>query len=203
MPIALLVAASTSLHFPDYSTRVVGVQPRGNAVVRDAKPGSSGTAVSPSQTRQLRVSAYENLGLNINDYWTLRSGTISTAIPEQNLSEQAKARRKKIQDAADAADQRREKAETRLQLLVRDGPGCVDNSRRASARLCAALHEARRLECRDVKLVAKAEALLVLLERAAVEQAVVREHTAAADEESARREWLVHRMAQQSTEWSP
>ena len=77
-----------------------------------------------------------------------------------------------------------------------DAHGSQGASVRASARLSAALTEARRLDCRSPQLLHQAEALLLLLERAAVEQHERERSTSAAlDRESERRAALVHRIA--------
>ena len=67
------------------SSRVVGMQPRGNAVVRDARQrsvsGNSRPVATAQQTARLRTEAMDYLGLNVNDYWTLKSGKIRDVIP--------------------------------------------------------------------------------------------------------------------------
>ena len=67
---------------PQGSSRISGVQPRGNAVLRDARRTKQHIVVDSSrQTDRLRAAAMEEFGLNVNDYWTLRSGTIAEALP--------------------------------------------------------------------------------------------------------------------------
>ena len=144
----------------------------------------------------------QHYGLNLNDYWTMRSGTITDAIPTPTIGEEQLAEREHRYAAAEKQDARRLKAEQRLQERVHqpydgsDAHGSQGASVRASARLSAALTEARRLDCRSPQLLHQAEALLLLLERAAVEQHERERSTSAGlDRESERRAALVHRIA--------
>jgi hypothetical protein len=188
-----LLSASLALAFPERlhvrktaNARVVGVQPRGNAILRSARssPGAPRRLASPEETTRLREEAMEHLGLNLNNYWTLRSGMIADSIPTPELSNEAQGERASREAAAERAEQRLQKAERRLLERVR--------SPESAPRLCAALHEARRLGCRDAKLIAKAAALLSILERAA---RAADDATRRADPEDARREALVHQLA--------
>ena len=74
-----LLSASLALAFPERlhvrktaNARVVGVQPRGNAILRSARssPGAPRRLASPEETTRLREEAMEHLGLNLNNYWT-------------------------------------------------------------------------------------------------------------------------------------
>ena len=103
----------------------------------------------------------DNLGLNLNDYWTLRSGLIGDAVP--TLAERARR-----EAAAEKADRRRLHAELRLQERVRSPALSNESNARSAALLCAALGEARRLGCAP-DLLSKADALLAILERAALD----------------------------------
>ena len=103
----------------------------------------------------------------------------------------------------DRQRQQQRTAENRLLRQVQSpgaGTGAGGSNARASARLCAAIHEARRLGCPNALLLAKAEGLLCLLEQAAVDEYVAQTHAAdtamsAMSAESALREALVHRFA--------
>ena len=156
-------------------TSVVGRQPRGNAVVREARRTVkvSGKIATPHQTARLRAEAMDNLGLNINNYWTLRSGLIEESIPTPKPSDAALAKQVMREEAEERADKRRMQAEQRLQQRVRHptefGGG---TNAKAAARLCAALEDARRHSCRIPSLLRQAESLLAILERAAAEEYV-------------------------------
>ena len=78
------------------------------------------------------------MGLNVNDYWTLRSGLIGDAVPR--LAEQARR-----EEAAERAERRRLNAELRLQERVQSPALSKESNARSAALLCAALGEARRL----------------------------------------------------------
>lgn len=173
-------------------------------MLRPARPSKHGPLLtsSPQQTGQLRAEALQQLGLNLNDYWTLRSGSIANAIPAPAISQKTEAERANRYTATDKADAKRLQAELRLQerMSLPHGDGDVRgthrSSARASARLSAALAEARRLGCRSPHLLRQAEALLLLLERAATEQhARERSSRAGADGELERRAVLVQRLA--------
>ena len=93
---------------------------------------------------------------------------------------------------------KRLRAEQRLLSEVRrQGSACADSARR-SARLCAALSEAKRLGCHQLLLV-KATALLAILERAAAEDHERKQlgvgSTFYNSPKSARRDALIQRLA--------
>ena len=167
------VASALALNQPPSRTaRIAGVgrQPRGNAILRKARRHSTSIpTATPEQTKRLREEAFNNLGLNINDHNLLRSGRIAEAIPEPNLSEEALLRRAEAEAAQERRDKEMRRAERRLEQEVREPSGNGSNAR-ASARLCAALAEARRRGCVNKPLLKKADALLTLLERAAAEE---------------------------------
>lgn len=170
-------AASSSL-------RVSGMQPRGNAVLRDARASKrSHIVVEPKQTDRLRAEAMTEFGLNLNDYWTLRSGTIAESLPASSEAKGEALDRMRRQAALEEADRKRLQAERRLQSMVRrphdddarhDGASNIarrpSSNARAAARLFMAIAEARRLGCRMPQLLRQAEQLHALLERAAAEE---------------------------------
>ena len=159
--VVLLAARATAL-----ASRAVGVQPRGNAVLRDAQRTRRRHAptATPRQTARLRTEAMEHFGLNVNDYWTLQSGTIADAIPAPT----PELRRKQREQLRKQEDSRLLKAERRLQEQLREPDR--RSAAKAAARLCAALDEARRRGSRNQPLLAKAGGLLSLLERAAADE---------------------------------
>ena len=153
MALALLyLTAAAALSFPPPSSYVVGSQPRGNAVVRAARRSSKEQSIG-----SLRHAEHlESLGMNIDHFTRSR------------LKEKAAKDAARAQKAANVDGQRTE-AEARLQWLVKSSAACGSSNARSAAQLCRALREAQRLQCRSPQLVRKAEALLVLLERAAME----------------------------------
>lgn len=151
--------------------RAVGVQPRGNAVVREARSAKTKPVlVEPKQTDRLRAEAMSEYGLNLNDYWTLRSGTIADSLPSSSAAKGEALDRAQRQAAAEVADRKRLAAERRLQAAVHSRGAMQHSDARAAARLCMAIAEARRLGCRIPQLLRQAEALHALLERAAAEE---------------------------------
>ena len=172
-----LTAAATS-------SRLVGSQPRGNAVLRSARRDGT-TTMPPKLAEHL-----QSLGLNANDFWARR------AIQDKRVAD-----RERLLHAVES-DRQRAAAEQRLYDAVR-APAVRSDVRSESARLCRALAEARRLQVLQPQLVRKASALLALLERAAVEEHERRRTLGDRDNaaaESVRREALVHQL--QSGTWA-
>ena len=62
-----------------------------------------------------------DFGLNVNDYWTLRSGTIAEAIPNGEAKREA-FEQMRARQAAQVAEARRVRARGRLQRLRRLAP---------------------------------------------------------------------------------
>lgn len=188
-------------HLPR-SRPALGEQPRGNAILREARgkgsPGAGGELVNANQTAAIRAEAMTSLGLNINDFWTLRSGTIDRAVPAAKRLLEEKQRKLK---AAERHETKRVEAEQRLLRLVRSPCSDGRSNAQAAARLCMALGEARRTGCRIPQLLRQADALLVLLEQAAADEyqrSRGRRRTstsAAAELEAQRREALLQQFA--------
>ena len=167
----------------------------------------------------------EEFGLNLNDYWTLRSGTIAEALPSSSSSKMEAAERMQRKAAAEARDQKRLNAEQRLRAAVQTpgGGGRLGDTRmpgkrpseanavraagsnaRAAAHLCMALAEARRVGVRSPQLLQQAEALHALLEHAAAEDyaRAHRQHEdLGRDQQEVRKEVLVHQLSVHS--WRP
>lgn len=186
---------------PALTSRASGLQPRGNAVLRDARrpEGKKPLIVvdTPQQTARLRAAAMNEFGLNINDYWTLRSGTIAEALPSTSQCKAEAIDRMRRKAAAQALERKRQHAESRLQAAVRERGGlgrrsgdtrtagrrpserstvrAPGSNARAAAQLCVALAEARRLGVRTPHLLKQAEALQRLLEQAAADEHARRE----------------------------
>ena len=206
---------------PQGSSRISGVQPRGNAVLRDARRTKQHIVVdSPRQTDRLRAAAMEEFGLNVNDYWTLRSGTIAEALPNSSETKAEVVERLQRAAAKEAEDRKRLEAEQRLQQCVRSPGGgarlgdtrvpgrrpseqrtyarAPGSNARAAARLCMAMAEARRRGCHLPQLLQQAEALHALLEHAAAEEytrSQQEQEQPLADAEDSRRNALVHKLA--------
>ena len=193
------VAAVLALHFPPPSppprttTRIRGVQPRGNAVVRwhSRESKNPATPATGATAQQLRSEAFASYGLNINDNWIMNNSTVAFMAgclgSEQRALKQAEAERAQ-------ALQRR--VEARLQGHVHKPGGALarDNAV-AAARLSSALSEAKRQRCANAPLLRQAESLLPLVERAAIEEYERRRSVGPLDPEAERREALVHALA--------
>ena len=217
-----LLALSVSLN-PPQSSRIVGRQPRGNAVLRPARRATTTiiTVESDRQTDRIRAAAMNDFGLNVNDYWTLRSGTIAEAIPNGEAKREA-FEQMRARQAAQVADRKRVLAEQRLQAEMRGGGGglrtgdtriigrrpsqtkavarATGSNARAAARLFMAMAEARRAGCRLPQLLKQAEKLHALLEQAAAEeyereQQPQPQQQRLIDAEDLRRDLLVHKLA--------
>ena len=203
MSVLVSLAALSVTPLPAGSAGVQSWAPR-RAIVRDARPNRPVHCAPPEQTGKLRAEAMEQFGLNLNDYWMLKSGSIAECIPTQRPSAATAARRERIQREADEADKRRLRAEQRLAERVRS-PACAacGSNAQAAARLCAALHEARRLHARMPQLVQQAEALLAVLERAAGDDYERQQRELAAarsgEDEARRREQLLLRLMSSSS----
>ena len=106
------------------SSRICGIQPRGNAVLRSARKGKKAMIVvdTPQQTDRLRAAAMQEFGLNLNDYWTLRSGTIAEALPSTCESKAEAAELMQRKQVQELLDHKRLQAERRLRAAVRNEP---------------------------------------------------------------------------------